>query len=202
VSGRFALCVTAACALAACGDAGQPQPDGEPADVPATTVMASAPAATATETASGAGCRAGETAIFECRTGAGETIAVCSVGGGTARYAFGRASPEIELTGGRWARVAYSGGGELQIAFDNGPVRYVVFSRTVRTNFAADEPNDPAMSDGVVVLRDGRYAGMQTCAGGSAADYSDKAEAALQTLPQSDDLFSDETARADRPASR
>jgi hypothetical protein len=72
----------------------------------------------------------------------------------------------------------------------------------VRTNFAADEPNDPAMSDGVVVLRDGRYAGMQTCAGGSAADYSDKAEAALQTLPQSDDLFSDETARADRPASR
>ncbi|WP_120717721.1 hypothetical protein [Tsuneonella amylolytica] len=200
--GRVALCVTAACALAACGVAGQPEPGGELADAPATAAAASAPATTATETANGTGCRAGETAIFQCRTGTGETIAVCSAGGGTARYAFGRASPEIELTGGRWARIGYSGGGELQIAFDNGPVRYVVFSRTVRTNFAAGEPNDPAMSDGVVVLRDGRFDGMQTCTGGSAADYSDRTEAALQTLPQSDDLFTDETYRADRPAPR
>lgn len=147
---------------------------------------------------SGSGCRSGESAIHQCRTTAGKALAICSAGGATATYRYGSAKPEIEVESGRWARVGYSGGGELQIAFDNGDTTYVVFSRTIRTNFTADKPNNPAMSDGVIVLRQGKFAGMQLCAdGGNGADYNESTEAAMQRLPQSDDLFTDETYRAD-----
>lgn len=144
------------------------------------------------------GCGPKETTIFACTVGSGKTLAVCLKGGDRATYRFGGDTPEIELEGGRWARVGYSGGGELQIAFDNANTRYVVFSRTVRTNFTAGEPNDPAMSDGVVVLQNGQFRGMQQCREDSDQSYyGERSEAAMQRLPQADELFTGETARAD-----
>jgi len=127
----------------------------------------------------------------------GKRLAICSAGGSTATYRFGGGTPELELTGGRWARVGYSGGGELQIAFDNGDTRYVVFGRTIRTNFD-ERGNDPASSDGVIILRDERFAGMQLCDPASDRSYyNEESEAAMQRLPQSDDLFTEEPMRAD-----
>ena len=56
----------------------------------------------------------------------------------------------------RFASVPYSGGGEAQLSFTRGPYRYVVYSRVVRTNFTAGEPNDPQLDDGVLVLKNGK----------------------------------------------
>ena len=194
--------------LSACGEAA-PTPDTEGAEEAGAAPVLEAkqaetgkadnqPSATRRVT-----CGPEETTIFACTTEGDKTIAVCSQGKAGATYRFGGETPEIELSGGQWARTGYSGGGELQIAFDSGDTRYVVFSRTVRTNFKADEPNYPAMSDGVVVLQDGRFRGLQRCRDDSDASYyGEESEAAMQKLPQSDDLFTYETGRADRVPDR
>ena len=66
----------------------------------------------------------------------------------------------------------------------------------VRTNFAAGEPNNPAISDGVMVLDGEKVIGLQLCddADTVSIDY-DLAEA---HFPRADELFSWETDRADR----
>ena len=56
------------------------------------------------------------------------------------------------LDGGRFANTPYSGGGESQIQFANGGVRYIVYSRTIRTGFD-EEGNKPEFTDGVWVVR-------------------------------------------------
>lgn len=196
---RMTIVSAAALALAACSGGTE-----EPTEPTATSTAAETAAATGTDPEaetpkqSSAGCSDAETTIFACTVKGGKTVSVCSTGGKSATYRFGGNEPEIELQGGSWARVGYSGGGELQIAFDNDDTRYVVFSRTVRTNFEPGEPNEPAMSDGVIVLRGGKYAGMQLCSATVGnADDGEASEAALQQLPRADDLFTDETSRAD-----
>lgn len=201
---RIAVITSASLALASCGTEAEQTPAGTDPVVGAQGIGTdsqlpptpnnkpgkSAPAAV--------GCGPKETTIFACAVRSGKTLAVCSSGGNSATYRFGGDRPEIELEGGRWARAGYSGGGELQIAFENSNTSYVVFSRMVRTNFTAGEPNNPAMSDGVVVLQNGQFRGMQLCrADSDASDYGERSEAAMQRLPQSADLFTDETARAD-----
>ena len=101
-------------------------------------------------------CASDEQELFSCTAGA-KRIAVCGVinaqGQKTAQYRFGSAEKaEIVLDGGRFANTPYSGGGESQIQFANGGVRYIVYSRTIRTGFD-EEGNKPEFTDGVWVVR-------------------------------------------------
>ena len=110
-------------------------------------------------------CRVKEPVIFSCQLKNRKTISVCGTengaGGKTAQYRFGDLgkSPELvwpEADGKdrlTFASVPYSGGGEAQISFSRGDVTYVVYSRMVRTNFKAGEPNYPEMTDGIMVLK-------------------------------------------------
>ncbi|MXO69117.1 hypothetical protein GRI72_09795 [Altererythrobacter marinus] len=173
-------------ALAACGGAGQ----GERVE-PAPALAAR--------------CGAQAEPIFHCTVADGRVLSVCvATGDGgvpRVRYSFGRGAahlvlPTPEGPPPRFATVPYSGGGEAQIAFDDGPWRHVVFSRMVRTNFTAGEPNYPAIRDGLVVLREGRFAQMHVCQGG-AADLPIQYEAAGRAMTREDELFTEETARAD-----
>jgi hypothetical protein len=128
----------------------------------------------------------------------GKKLAVCSAGDGKATYRVGADTPEIELEGGEFSRVGYPGGGEMQIAFANGDTRYIVFGRTVRTRVGTpDAPGTHANSDGVIILRGDDFVGMQVCADIDNSHYGEEVEAALQSLPQSSELFTDETYRAD-----
>ncbi|UYH53856.1 hypothetical protein N6L26_07160 [Qipengyuania sp. SS22] len=142
------------------------------------------------------GCAPEEERIFSCKVASGKRIAICGTGEREAEYRFGESTPELVLRGGRWASVPYSGGGEAQVAFASGTTRYIVFSRVVRTNFAAGEPNNPAISDGVMVLDGEKVIGLQLCDDADivSIDY-DLAEA---HFPRADELFSWETDRADR----
>lgn len=146
-------------------------------------------------TASNAGCKTGEETIFSCKTEAHKRIAVCAVPGGKAEYRYGAAEPELTVAGGRFASVAYSGGGEAQLAFANRGTRYVVFSRMVRTNFAAGEPNNPAISDGVIVLRGEEVLSVLECS--EAEPVPVQYDIAARHMEREDVLFTEETGRAD-----
>ncbi len=143
----------------------------------------------------GIGCTADEEAIFACTLENGKRVAVCSDTPGLAQYRYGGDGPELVLAGGELGIVGYSGGGESQIAFDNDGYRYVVFSRMVRTNFTADEPNYPAISDGVVLLEGERLADLHRCDDPHVLPV--QYDAAERVWRRQDDLFTDETIRAD-----
>ena len=196
--------------LASCGSAGAGN-DGEPVEQRAEQAPPPAGPLSPVPVTAASGspgrtveCASGEAEVFSCKVAGGKRIAICGTGTGTgkgtgrgeAEYRFGDGEPELVLSGGRWASVPYSGGGEAQVAFASGDTSYVVFSRIVRTNFAAGEPNDPAISDGVIVLEDKEVIGIQLCDDPDVAaiDY-DLAEA---HFPRADDLFSWETGLAER----
>ena len=111
-------------------------------------------------------CTSPEQTLFFCEAGR-KQIAVCGVtdakGDRIAQYRYGSDTAEIVLGGGRFASVPYSGGGEAQIEFPNGSTRYIVYSRTVRTNFKAGEPNNPEFTDGVMVVRGGKVQSDKQC---------------------------------------
>lgn len=141
-------------------------------------------------------CGAGEETVFSCKTETGNDLAVCAAGEDV-HYRFGKGSPDMSLMGARWATVGYSGGGEAQILFSNGNTDYIVFSRMIRTNFTPGEPNNPAISDGVIVRRGEKTLSMHQCEGGQAekpVDYN-LAEAAIAN--RGNELFTDETYLAD-----
>ncbi|AOL95333.1 hypothetical protein BG023_112421 [Porphyrobacter sp. LM 6] len=142
-----------------------------------------------------AACKPDETPIFTCTFADGKRVAVCGAGEWLGYYRFGGATPELELSGGKYANAMYSGGGEDQIAFDNGDTRYIVFSRMVRTGWDDEGHNVPAISDGVVIERAGKFAAIRLChdpdvlpvqTGAANAVWEDERE-----------LFTDETIRAD-----
>lgn len=150
-----------------------------------------------TPAASGAGvaCAADETPIFACTFADKKRLAVCGTAPGKAEYRFGgEGAPELVLGGGRNAYQMYSGGGESQLAFDNGTTRYIVFSRMVRTGFG-EEGNLPAISDGVVVERAGAFAAIRICAEPDGLPV--QTGEAERFLAPADDLFTQETERAD-----
>ncbi|MFW2351525.1 hypothetical protein [Qipengyuania sp.] len=187
------LLLLAGCAGAAEDEAGS-QDSG-----PAAPPSAGAAAATTAPSEHASGrveCAAPEETIFSCAMSGGKRLAVCAPQAGAAQYRFGGTSPELVLTGGKWATAMYSGGGEAQIEFANGDTVYTVFSRMIRTNFAAGEPNYPAITDGVVITRDGKFVALRLCEGGQ-ADMPVQYDAAERAFPQSEDLFTDETIRAD-----
>ena len=148
------------------------------------------------EKAHAAICDAGETPIFGCGFADGKRVAVCATTDGRVEYRFGGDELELTLLGEVWATVPYSGGGEARIKFSNGGTNYFIFSRMVRTNFEAGEPNNPAMSDGVVVERAGEVLSVKVCDGPELplpVQYFE-AERFMETHHE---LFTDETIRAD-----
>ena len=114
-------------------------------------------------------CAADEPTIFSCKVKGGKQLSVCGsenvAGEPMAQYRFGGTSAEMVIDGGKFSSVGYSGGGEAQIAFRNGQTKYIVFSRTVRTNFEAGEPNEPDFQDGVMVVRPGKPVATISCVG-------------------------------------
>lgn len=146
-------------------------------------------------------CAADETPIFACTFPDRKRLAVCGTAPGKAEYRFGGETSELVLSGGERATVAYSGGGESQLAFANGVTRYIVFSRMVRTGFD-EQGNEPAISDGVVVLRSGKFVAIRVCEDPEAKPVDvNAAETFLAPGKVSDEtgLFTDETMRADPP---
>ena len=113
-------------------------------------------------------CAQGEPTLFSCDAGR-KQIAVCGVtdarGQPDVQYRCYCDTAEIVLSGGRFASVPYSGGGEAQIEFPKGATRYIVYSRTVRTNFEAGEPNNLEFTDGVLVVRGGKPIAERNCTG-------------------------------------
>ena len=170
----MALMLGAGGALAA-GTAMTAQTAAAPAAAPAAP-LASPPAVRATA-APRPSCARGETVVFSCPLHNGKQVALCiakdSKGTPFGQYRYGRAGQASELawpaapsTGAlEYATEIYSGGGEQQISFARGGVRYTVFSRMVRTNFTEGEPNNPAISDGLVVSRGGRTIATYRCTG-------------------------------------
>jgi len=144
----------------------------------------------------GIGCSPKEAPIFACNLTNGKRVAVCSGGGRSAQYRYGSTIRELAIDGGEFGYQMYSGGGEGQIVFVNQGYRYVVFSRVVRTNFAPGEPNYPAVTDGVIVLRGDKFVGMQLCDDPAALPV--QLDAASAVWERQDDLFTGETERADR----
>ncbi len=132
--------------------------------------------------------------VFSCKFRDGKWVTVCGAGGGLGRYAFGSAEPEVQLNGGRYASTMYSGGGEGQIAFDNGKTRYIVFSRMVRTGFD-ENGNRPAISDGIVIEREGKFLDIKLCEDPDLLPV--QTEAANTIWEDERELFTDQTIRAD-----
>lgn len=187
--------LAAVVALAACGEdrgsAGSETVQAAPAPEPEPVAQIHPAKGQATPT----DCGAHETPIFSCLVQGGKRLAICADGRG-ARYRFGpENAAEITIEGGRWAHTAYSGGGEAQIAFARGDTRYIVFSRMIRTNFEAGEPNQPAISDGVLVQRGGTVISVRRCEGAETLPV--QYDAAETHLERADDLFTDQTIRAD-----
>ena len=147
------------------------------------------------QSVSAAQCMAGEGTIFACTMPSGDALSVCS-NSRRAHYRYGKKAVSIELSGASWASVAYSGGGEAQIIFSKGDDDFIVFSRMVRTNFEPGEPNYPAISDGLIILRAGNFYALEECQGGQAEKPIDFG-LAESTLSRRDVLFTDETGRAD-----
>lgn len=136
-------------------------------------------------------CTAEETPIFSCTVKGGKRLSVCGSNEGAVQYRFGGDDDaELVLDGGEFATVPYSGGGEAQIAFANGDTRYIVFSRVVRTNFKEGEPNNPAITDGVIVEKAGETVAQLSC-GGEGELMPVQVFAAEEYLPRAGRLFTD-----------
>jgi hypothetical protein len=142
--------------------------------------------ALATETAPKYLCKPEETVLFGCESGK-KMISVCASHGfsaetGYVQYRIGTPA-RIELSypetltpakGHFWySFTGYSGGAEAHLRFGNQGVTYVVFDRTVRTNFVPGEPNYPDMSEGVVVLQQGKKATKRLCTASRGGIYGE-----------------------------
>lgn len=139
-------------------------------------------------------CADDELTVFSCKAKNGKQIAVCASEKGV-DYRYGKDSAELSLKGKEYFSAAYSGGGEIQLSFDNKGTQYIVFSRIVRTNFEPGEPNNPAISDGVIALSGEKVLNVQVCDDPNvkSVDY----DLAAKYLEETDGLFTEETARAD-----
>lgn len=131
-------------------------------------------------------CARGERVLFGCSARA-KTIAVCAAGRHV-RYLYGApGKAELVYPAGPGqgtmyqASTSYVGGGEAQIGFVADDNRYVVYSRTVRTEFGAGGFN-PRSSAGVMIFRAGKQLGDRRCT--RPADAALDASAARELLPE------------------
>jgi hypothetical protein len=189
--------------LAGCQEQAADETAATPVAAQTTALPAPADSAAAGTAASQSApvCAAGETPIFACTFPDRKRLAVCGTAPGKAEYRFGGETSELVLSGGERATVPYSGGGESQLAFTNGVTRYIVFSRMVRTGFD-EQGNEPAISDGVVVLREGKFVAIKVCEDPDVKPVDvNAAETFLAQGKVSDEtgLFTEETMRADPP---
>lgn len=190
--GLAGLALLAGCQGQAADQAGASEAMIAPVSPSASTEPTVAPAKGSAKVA----CAADETPIFSCRFKDGKRVAVCGASEWQGRYRFGDATSELELNGGSYAYTMYSGGGESQIAFDNGDTRYTVFSRMVRTGFD-ENGNRPAFSDGIVIERGGKFVDIKLCEDPDLASIDRYAANAI--WEDEGNLFTDETIRADPP---
>ncbi|WP_052761709.1 hypothetical protein [Aurantiacibacter luteus] len=199
---RRALAPLALLSLAACSSGTEPpaEPDAQAGEATPTQPGGDAvsEASTVESLPAAFDCGPSQSTVFACRLENGKRVAVCAdpAGGKGGTYRYGGSGVELELDGGEYARVAYSGGGESQVAFANEGYRYIAFSRVVRTNFTPGEPNEPAMSDGLAVLRGDGLVGLHLCDAGFDPRPLDAALASTAWQEQGD-LFTYETERAD-----
>jgi hypothetical protein len=110
-------------------------------------------------------CSVDEEVLFSCVL-AGKFASVCGQSPGQAVYRFGRPGrTELQAGGLRRASVMFSGGGESQIHFGRSGYRYVLFDRTMRSDFGRGGRNSPEFSSGLVVLGNGRLLKSMGCDG-------------------------------------
>lgn len=106
--------------------------------------------------------------LFACATPQGR-LSVHDVGDGRVTVRFPKppnralARLATEPTSSRYARVGYSGGGEEQLQVRTSAGLLVVYSRTVRTNFAPGEHNHPRFSAGAIFRPANGRAVRRTC---------------------------------------
>jgi len=116
-----------------------------------------------------------ERVAFSCH--AGDHVATVVRSGSVLAYrSMRRARLELQIVGGTIARTGYSGGGEVQVVFRNGPWTYVVYQRTLRTGF--DGRNNPSFEAGVDVLRNSTVIGRRRCDHGD-VQFDDRAISGL-----------------------
>lgn len=170
----------------------------------ATVMLAGVPAAQSAKPAPSL-CGAGETPLFQCVITGGRQVAVCAAEGGSpaVQYRFG-APGRLELAypaagsrgvgSMRWASAAYSGGGEMQIQFDNGGFTYVAYAGMYRTGFGADGKNNPVDELGVLVLRSGKVVSRRRCTAAPVKGGSDdwiNEQATKAALPEGRFIYAD-----------
>jgi hypothetical protein len=121
-------------------------------------------------------CAPGEEVLFSCRLENNKIASVCGTksksGETVAQYRYGQPGQAPELAWPdanspdrlKFASVPYSGGGEAQLHFLRGDIQYIVYSRVIRTNFAAGESNNPALDDGIFVRKADRIIARLACA--------------------------------------
>ncbi len=191
--------------LAAACDRGEPtepvtriDPDSEGAGARTETPAAQAVDSILPDTSA---CAETEGTVFSCKIRDGRTIAVCvrrdEQGREYAQYRFGEGGEPPELAwptsfdgrGMEWASVPYSGGGEAQLSFARGDIRYVIYSRVIRTGFGKGGRNDPKFEDGAYVYRGDRRISALPCAG--EADTPVSVAMAEHFAEQRSDLFTE-----------
>ena len=112
-------------------------------------------------------CHPTEQVLFQCALGTRQ-VAMCSAGAPgkeLVQYRFGKPG-RIELSYPAepahgpdtlvWAYTGFSGGGGMQIHFDNAGTQFVLYSNMVRTGFGSDELNYPMDQLGLFATRNGR----------------------------------------------
>ncbi len=121
-------------------------------------------------------CAKGEAVVFGCDIGR-KQVSLCaskdlSATSGYLQYRFGRfghlelVHPAAKVSpSGKFflSHVGFPGGGATRIRFTVGKYDYILFQETVRTNFNADQPNDPRFKDGVIVRSNGRTRSTLMC---------------------------------------
>jgi len=136
-------------------------------------------------------CQPDEDVVFGCNLGR-KMASVCASHGvtqttGHVQYRFGTPSDlelvypaKLEPPKGHffYSQAMFSGGDGSRIRFRNKDHEYFVFSKSVRTNFTAGEPNEPQESAGVFTRFNGRFSATRVCAsydavGGPALDHLD-----------------------------
>ena len=110
-------------------------------------------------------CTAQEQRLFSCPI-RGKIVSICKMQDGKAAYRFGRPGRiELQSRDLQIAEQGYSGGGEDQVSLQANGYRYIVYARTVRTNFGPSGQHDAQTTSGLVVQKDG-HAVMSTKCGG------------------------------------